>query len=226
MTIQHHPDDATLMSFAAGSLPDNLAAVVAAHLAMCPRCRDVVSDMETLGRVLLDTLPADAPVAFPDRSALCGRAMREGAMDPDVRAADGATVRSAPGDGGLPYPISKFVGDRIEDIPWRRLGFGLWHVPLPMNGKSSGDLRLLKVAPGQVMPEHGHGGSELTLLLQGSYRDEVGTFRAGDVADLDDEIEHRPVADPVSGCICLIASEERARFKGVVARMVQPLTGI
>ena len=33
-TIMRHPDPATLMSFAAGSLPEPLAAVMAAHLSI------------------------------------------------------------------------------------------------------------------------------------------------------------------------------------------------
>ena len=42
MSITHHPDDSTLMSYAAGSLPAALAVVVAAHLSVCPRCREEV----------------------------------------------------------------------------------------------------------------------------------------------------------------------------------------
>jgi len=76
------------------------------------------------------------------------------------------------------------------------------------------------------MPEHGHGGSELTLLLRGSYRDEVGHFARGDLADLDETVEHQPVADPETGCICLIGTESKARFKSLFARLLQPLTGL
>lgn len=85
---------------------------------------------------------------------------------------------------------------------------------------------MLKVQSGLSLPEHGHGGSELTIVLAGSYRDEIGHFRAGDVADLDDSIEHQPVADKEDGCICLIATDSRARFKGVVGRLMQPFTGM
>ena len=46
MTITHHLDDATLMSFAAGALPAALSAVAAAHVAMCPRCRREVAALE------------------------------------------------------------------------------------------------------------------------------------------------------------------------------------
>jgi putative transcriptional regulator len=76
------------------------------------------------------------------------------------------------------------------------------------------------------MPDHGHGGGELTLVLKGAYADETGEYRAGDVQDVDEDVEHTPVADPVAGCVCLIASEKPARFKGWIGKLLQPLTGM
>ncbi len=136
-----------------------------------------------------------------------------------------ARVKSQP-KGDVPAPLVPHVGPNLDDIPWKRLGPGLWHYPLPLSKGAKGDLRLLKVAPGKAMPDHGHGGEELTLMLKGSYHDKFGTFRRGDVADLDDDVEHAPIADEKEGCICLVASEGKARFKGFFARLVQPLTGM
>ncbi len=51
--IKHHPDDATMLSFAAGTLAEGLSAVVAAHVSMCPRCQAEVADLELLGATLL-----------------------------------------------------------------------------------------------------------------------------------------------------------------------------
>jgi anti-sigma factor ChrR (cupin superfamily) len=34
------------------------------------------------------------------------------------------------------------------------------------------------------------------------------------------------VADAATGCICLIASEKKARFKGIIARLMQPFIGV
>ncbi len=218
MKINHHPDDATLLSFAAGSLPEALSAVVATHIAMCPICRQQVREMEFLGGVILDGLEA-SPVASVRREGMGALLRDAGGFEPGRYA--GLETQS-----DLPGPLGRLVGCDLADIPWKRLGFGVWHYPLALSGESGGDLRLLKVGPGRVMPEHGHSGSELTLLLDGSYRDEIGEFGVGDVADLDDEVEHSPVSHPETGCICLIASEGRARFKGVLARMVQPLTGL
>jgi putative transcriptional regulator len=89
-----------------------------------------------------------------------------------------------------------------------------------------GGLGLLKVAPGRVVPEHGHAGAELTLVLRGSFHDATGRYLPGDVADLDETVEHKPIADPGRECICLVASERPSRFRGLLARLLQPLHGL
>ena len=127
---------------------------------------------------------------------------------------------------GLPSPIARIYGLTLETIPWKRLAPGIWHHRLPLTNKSAGDLRLLRIDAGRTMPEHGHGGSEVTLVLQGSYSDETGSYGRGDVQDLDGTTEHTPIANADTGCICLIASEHPARFKSVIARIMQPWTGM
>lgn len=217
MPIIHHPDDATLMSYSAGSLGEALSAVVATHVAMCPRCAAEVRALDHVGAGLFESLK---PVAMTSPPATTGSVLHTA----DTNRSRRAEPESIDG-GDVPLPLARLIGSDLDQIRWKRLGIGVWHYPLPLSPGVKGDLRLLKVAPGQAMPEHGHGGAELTLLLRGSYRDAVGTFRCGDLADLDEDIEHRPVASLDEGCICLIASEEKARFRGLMARLVQPLTG-
>ena len=213
MNISHHPDDSTLMFYAAGTLAEPLSAVVCAHLAMCRHCAGEVRRMEHIGAVLMNTLePASLSRPAPQM------ALR--AMEADVA----APHQEPAAEGDIPTPLRHMLGARIDDVRWKRLGPGVWNVRLRTQ-RGGGDLRLLRVEPGRAMPEHGHGGTELTLILRGSYRDEFGIYHPGDVADLDSDAEHRPVADEKLGCICVIASERRARFKSLVARIFQPLTG-
>ena len=215
MKITHHPSDASLMSCSAGSMPEAFAAVMASHISMCPCCRGTLSTMEHIGTALFDQLqPAPvnrlAPVA----------ALR--AMEADVTThATFDTERS----GDVPDPLVSILGSSLDDVPWKRVGPGVWTHNITLSDPSRGDLRLIKIAPGQVVPDHGHRGNEMTLVLRGAYTDASGVYRAGDVADLDEHIEHQPVADPVEGCICLIAVEGRLKFKSRVARLVQPFTG-
>jgi putative transcriptional regulator len=153
-------------------------------------------------------------------SDMC-RAATMASLDAAMRPAKPARAAVA---GDLPAPLAKLVGsERLADLPWRKKapGLALHEVAVP-----SGRLIFMKIAPGSAMPEHSHGGEELTLVLQGSYHDHGGTFRAGDIADLDEEFSHQPVTDGDEGCICVIAIEAPTRFKKVWAKLLQPIIGI
>jgi putative transcriptional regulator len=216
MAIKHHPDVSTLMSCSAGSQPEALAAVVSSHLSMCPDCAREVGRMALIGAALFEVMaPAEVVGAAP-------------VLEARAREADAPPPADIPPAGrGIPYPLQVRLGlSSFDDIPWRRLAPGVWDYRLPLTEGVAGDLRLVKVAPGLKVPEHGHGGEELTLLLQGSYTDATGTYRTGDISDLDDSVEHAPVSDPAEGCICLVASERKARYKGLIARLLQPFTGL
>lgn len=215
MAITHHPDVATLMSCAAGSLPEALAAVIASHLAMCPQCAAEVSRMERIGATLFDAIKPE-PVSG-EAPVFKARALEAEGV---------ATEEPAAWQGDVPRPLAGVLGSRLDELPWKWLAPGVSYVRIPLSPGAKGDLRLLKVAPGCAVPEHGHGGSELTVLLTGSYTDEFGTFRQGDVADLDVDAEHRPVADLNEGCVCLVASDRKARFKSLLARLIQPFVGM
>ena len=56
----------------------------------------------------------------------------------------------------------------------------------------------------------------MTLVLGGSYTDEFGRFAAGDVAELDGAVEHRPIGGGDAECVCLLVTEGRILVRGVV----------
>ena len=213
MTISHHPDGATLMSYAAGSLPEALAVVTASHLAQCSRCRHELMLMERVGAALLVGLDA-APVGRINVPELSGEAVQD--VLPSAR-------RVAPGD--VPLPLSDLIGTDLSAVQWKRLLPGVWRHEIVLSGDKSGYLTLLRANPGRAIPRHGHGGSELTLVLQGAYADVTGRYESGDCADLDDDVEHRPVADPLVGCVCVVASETQPRLAGLLGRLIQPFIG-
>jgi putative transcriptional regulator len=94
-----------------------------------------------------------------------------------------------------------------------------------LSDHSKASLRLIKVAPGLALPDHGHWGSEITLVLQGAFTDGFGTYEVGDVVEVGEGVEHAPIAAEGTECICLIASEGPMRFHGLLARIAQRLTG-
>jgi putative transcriptional regulator len=114
----------------------------------------------------------------------------------------------------------------LDDISWRTVAPGVAKYPLPVSRAARSRLTMLKIAPGTKVPDHGHGGMELTLVLKGSYRDTFGRFGPGDIADLDEHVEHQPVVDSTEPCICVVATEAPTRFTNVFGRLLQPIVGI
>jgi putative transcriptional regulator len=215
--IEHHPDISTLMAFSAGTLDMPYATVIATHLAMSDGGREMLRHIETIGGALLSAEPAaDLSAGALDR--LLGSLDDSPNVEPDTRPADnGASV---------PLPLQRFLPNGLEGVRWKWTGPGVATADLAWGDDGKSRLMLLRVAGGRRVPEHGHGGHELTLILQGAYRDRFGVFARGDIADHDEDVEHQPIAEPGEDCISLVAVDARLTFRGRLMRTLQPLFGI
>ncbi|BFI96125.1 MAG: ChrR family anti-sigma-E factor [Rhodanobacter sp.] len=224
MNPRHHLDEATVLSFAAGALSPEMAAVTATHMEVCELCRDRLSEAERIGGALLGQ---QQPVAA---DAARGARLREAMLDlldeePVIEARQ-ADAPVAPSDAAdrLPRPLQPYFGRSWRALRWRWMAPG---VHMIRAARGSGDtLILLKIAPGKSMPMHSHQGTELTQILQGAYDDTLGHYAPGDVADLDNEIEHQPITAPGVPCVCVAALDAPLRFPGWLARKLQPLVGL
>ncbi|MBN3564363.1 ChrR family anti-sigma-E factor [Aliamphritea spongicola] len=227
MSIRHHLDEATLLSYAAGSLSQGMALVVACHLSMCPQCRERAAAQEAVGGSLLEDLaPAqvsadtlDNLLAMLDVSA---ETMAEVQAE-TVRKETAPEERARQTGSHLPAPLGDYLPYALEDVPWKKLVSGISYYDLDC--QSGGVSRLMRIAPGKNILPHTHKGNELTLVLQGSFCDEIGRFARGDIADLDEQVEHQPLVDSNVDCICLIATDAPLKFTTLLGRLVQPVTG-
>jgi putative transcriptional regulator len=116
------------------------------------------------------------------------------------------------------------VGGGADAVKWRSLGMGTRQCVLHADKDAS--VRLLYIPAGQAMPQHSHRGTEMTLVLQGAYRDESDRFARGDIEVADQDMNHTPVAEAGEDCICLIATDAPLRFNGLLQRIAQPFLGI
>ncbi|MBX2832689.1 MAG: ChrR family anti-sigma-E factor [Rhodospirillales bacterium] len=233
MNIKHHPTDQTLMDYAGGSLSQAMELLVATHMTVCPHCRDKVSGFETMAGAALESTDKmamanhslDHVMAMLERDTANENTVEE-VIEPRKIAVGESITGSAM--TALPRPLAELlpVGvNSLEDIPWKTLAPGVKHFQLK-SIESKGTVRLMKIAPGVSIPDHGHHGHEMTLLIKGSYIDEIGRFRAGDVADLDDDVDHQPIADTAEECICLIATDAPMKFNQLLPKLLQPFFGI
>lgn len=225
MTITHHLDDATIVALAAGTLGEAHRFVASAHVSACSHCRAALHEAEALGGALM----ADGEAAAVSNTC---RSATLASLDGVPQAQARRTSRHAGKHPGtqrdeVAPSVSALLGHvPLDELPWKTKAPGVAMYSLPVSPGGNTHLQLLRIGPGRRMPEHGHGGEELTMVLRGSYRDHTGRFVAGDVADLDEETEHQPVVDSDVACICLVATEAPTRFKSFWARLVQPLIGM
>ena len=212
MTPRHHVADDLLVDYAAGSLAEGWSLAVATHLSLCPECRARFAAAEAAGGQLFETLPPE-PVADGSWAAVrsqLGRA-ESAAAPPKVAI--------------LPTPLRDYVGGDIDAIKWKVLGTAGAQLRLKTGDRQT-QVRLLKIPAGQPVPEHGHRGRELTVVLSGAFRDGETLFERGDIEDADAEIEHIPTATPEADCICLAVTDAPLRFRSLLIRALQPILGI
>lgn len=221
MNPRHHLDPATVLSHAAGALLPELAAIVATHLEGCAACREAVAHAEGVGGQLIEQQHAQPALEARAQQLRTAMFERLAATPPAQPRASRPPSRDP---DRIPTPLQPYFGASYRALKWRWMGPGMHFIRSA--GPSGASLLMLRIGPGKRMPVHGHGGSEITQILSGAYDDAIGHFAAGDVADLDSEIEHQPVTAAGVPCICVSALDAPLRFPGWLARRLQPVFGI
>jgi len=218
MTITHHPSDDLLALYASGALDEGTALLVATHLALCPTCRMQTARLEAVGGVLIDRLSPAAMRNGSLEAALARIDTAGAAVEPPA-----PVVRDERAQY-IPEPLRGYLGGRLGSLGWRKIGPHVRYVDV-MPRRNGISVRMLRIAPGAALPDHGHNGAEHTLVLEGSFSDETACFRRGDVESADTQDTHTPVAGAGSECLCLTVTHAPLRFRGLVNRVVARWTG-
>ena len=215
MAVTHHIGDEFLMAYAAGILPEAFSVVVAAHVSLSDDSRARLGAYDSVGGAVLDMVePAEIT-----ESALAETLARIKGHAPTPRP---VAPRRKPGI--LPDAVQRYVGGDVDAVAWRNIGRGVKQAILPT--KDDAKVRLLYIPSGMAMPDHSHGGTEMTLVLQGAYRDADGAFKRGDIEVANEDVQHTPIAFGREDCICLAATDARLRFTSVLPRLAQPFLRI
>ena len=213
MTIQHHPSDELLTSFAAGTLDQGQHVAIATHLISCSHCRGWMHAMEHVGGSVLVGL---SPTAM-SRDAFT---RVEARLNEPAQATKPAVISvSAPLDdvAGLPAFVRRYPAR-----PWKWIAPRVHLRPIRLPHANTTRVFLLKSGPGTKLLEHTHTGIEMTCVLSGSFAHEGGHFGPGDFDFGDETMDHQVLVDPGKDCICLVAMQGDLRLNGLIGRLVQP----
>ncbi len=212
--IRHHLTDDLLMAYATGSLPEAFDLMVATHLSLCDHCRARAESFDAVGGCVLDDQPDTAQMSQDSLAATLSLIAQGPPTAKPVR----------PACSVLPTPLQDYVGGNVNAINWRPVGMGVRQAILPTTRDATA--RLLFIPAGAAMPDHGHKGTELTMVLQGAFSDEIDHFARGDVEIADEDLHHTPIADISEDCICLAVTDAPLKFNKLIPRLFQPFLRI
>lgn len=208
--IKHHLNDAILMAYSAGTLPEAFNLIVASHLSLCDSCRAQAETFDALGGEILENA-ADGSLCletFQSTMALIDGGEVE---MPEPKPTNANSV--------FPQPLRDYVGGDLSAVKWKPVGMGVKQAILPTSKDASA--RLLMIPAGTAMPDHGHQGSEITMVLKGAFQDEDDYFARGDVEMADSDMHHTPVADIHEDCICLAVADAPLQFNRLLPKIAQ-----
>lgn len=209
--ITYHPDTNTLVEFAANSLSSAQSVVVSTHLEVCEVCRQRLAELECVGGALFESAePAEVDSSVLDTVLAKLDEVEEAPAANDANASD------------LAWTVKQVRQGNIEGLNWKKVTKTLRIADLgAIDGAA--EFSLYHIAEGGRIPQHDHSGTETTLVLQGGFSDETGTYHAGDFVTREAGEEHSPTALPGGDCICLAVLESPLRFTRWHHRLLSPL---
>lgn len=224
----YHPDDVTLLEYSAGSLGAAHALAVSVHLSYCRHCQEQLKKLNALGGVLLSEA---TPASFEEEGAF----PTEQPGDDEGFEALMARIESAPerqetkqpeqtASAGFHNPLERYLPKTLDELDWQNQTREIAKFDLDNIIKVDGvRIALQRIKAGAKVPTHTHKGTELTVVLKGSFSDEMGVYSEGDFIARDASDHHSPRAMQNEDCICLTVLDAPMRFTGPLMRLLNPL---
>lgn len=218
--VNHHPDMQMLNDFSRGGLATGLSVAVSAHLELCGHCRHQVRELEAVAaREWL------SPGAEPGFDATAQAAMIDNIVNkPQLTRvpATSAALQDCHFENhsvALPRVLARAAGSALV---WKKVAGGINQARVGIDRQAQCDLMYMK--PGSRAPLHTHRGTEVTLVLDGSFHDELGRYGPGDFLLRDGRHQHTPASD--EGCLCFAVLDQPLTFSTGFARLLNPLQGL
>lgn len=203
--------DFLVAQYVAGSLPPPAHVLVGSHLQMQAPAGRFAHTLQRLAGESLEAVEPQ-PLKFRDRTLF------------DILKSMPPRLDGGPVDRGMwPALLRAYAGKDLSGIPWRTKLPGLReHV---IERSSEVEASLLWARPGRALPNHGHHGLELTLVLEGEFHDHRGIFAEGDVSVADETLDHRPIAGD-KPCVCFSVLFAPIALSGPMIRLFGDIIGV
>ena len=235
--INFHPSQRLLRRFAEGTLPAGLNVVISAHLEHCTQCCRQVRDHENSAArdwVESSDTNLDLPRHYaggeenvsgngtgkmypaPNLSHLVTDITRHPQLTFVEPADDSASeFHMLDRSVRLPRVLAKAAA---EGLVWKKLSGGINQASILLDDQTQCEFLYMK--PGARVPVHKHQGTEVTLVLDGSFSDEMGRYGKSDFVVRNRSHTHYPVSE--EGCLCFVVLDSPLTFTSGLARLLNP----
>lgn len=218
--VKMHPSAELLNQFVQGELATGKSVVVSAHMELCKSCCVKAKELQALavsawvdpGSALQPEQSSEADysklVASIVKSPQTKSETSEDLVDVDIAVLNRSIK--------LPKVLAKAAS---QGLKWKKVAGGISEASLFIDNETQ--CEFIYMAPGCKVPVHTHQGSESTLVLDGSFEDELGEYKASDFIIRDAQHNHQPRSK--EGCLCFAVLDSPLKFTQGLARLMNPI---
>ncbi len=211
-----HPEEKLLQGFAEGTLSAGLNVVISAHVEQCVSCRKKTSELEAKATVdwlqAADEETAKTPSFEGMVADITSKAQSKESAEMDNSVTE---IHMLDHSVKLPKVLAKVAS---EGLVWKKLAGGINQASVTLDDQTQCEFLYMK--PGSQVPVHKHQGTEVTLVLDGSFSDELGKYRPADFVVRDKTHTHQPASE--EGCLCFAVLDSPLTFTSGLARLLNP----
>tara|TARA_B110000444_G_C18795483_1_gene574617 strand:+ start:721 stop:1422 length:702 start_codon:yes stop_codon:yes gene_type:complete len=213
-----HPTTEMLKEYAQGSLSTGWSVALSAHLELCQSCRKQYAELELdVANFWSHDSTYQDTQEFPDLLAnIVNKPQEDSVESPIPQESPIAEIHMLDHSFTLPQILAKAAN---EGLIWKKLAGGINQANLDIDTETQ--CEFIYMSPGSKTPMHKHQGSEITLVLDGSFSDASGAYEPADFVVRSGKDEHQPVSE--GGFLCFAVLDRPLTFTQGVARLFNPI---
>ena len=210
-----HPSTELLQEFAAGTLSAGLNIAISAHVEFCELCCHKTSEFEA--KAAIDWLQTSEKHSSSDYSDMIAKIVSQPQQN-HIEQQDSSLseIHMLDHSVSLPKVLAKAASNGLV---WKKLSGGIKQAQLNIDDETQ--CEFIYMTPGSQTPAHKHQGSEITLVLDGSFSDELGEYNRSDFIMRTNKDVHQPRSD--EGCLCFAVLDSPLTFTKGIARLLNPI---
>jgi putative transcriptional regulator len=213
-----HPSLELLTDFSQGKLAAGMSVALSAHIELCETCQEKASELESEAAKAWAKAADDK--TSPDFSGMISAIVGQAQTTNEKSAGKqerppGNELHMLHHSVTLPRVLAKAAS---QGLVWKTLAGGIKQASVIIDNKTQ--CEFIYMTPGSQVPVHRHQGSEVTLVLDGSFSDELGHYRASDFMVRTKDNLHKPTSE--EGCLCFAVLDSPLTFTKGFAKLMNP----